>query len=181
MRTFSLICQPTSAVEWRSVNRSASLLSAMTAFTEKFSTVKQRGKKKLKNTKKEMHKMSKEATSSADWDDSEKSINNPEDVYLNTFNTHFIHRECARLLLLWLRGEITQNNTVITALCPDGDIKLYHECCITACAVHILLTGCVRNCKPWCSIQISFLGGISFAWLFRWWSGPGLTRMRRHT
>lgn len=40
--------------------------------------------------KKEMQKISREGTSSAGWDDSERSINNPEDVYFNTFNTDFI-------------------------------------------------------------------------------------------
>lgn len=77
-----------------------------------------------------MHEMSRESTRSADWDDSERSINNPEDFYFNTFNSHFISLwVCASFITAVLsrrRGEMTQNNTIITALCSDGNIKPWH-------------------------------------------------------
>lgn len=76
-----------------------------------------------------MHKLNRERTLSADWDDSERSINNSEDVYFSTFNTHFIslwvYVPFISAVLSHSRKE-KQNNTIITALCCDDNMKMCH-------------------------------------------------------
>lgn len=75
-----------------------------------------------------MHEMSREGTSSADWDDSEGSINNPEDVYFRTFNTHFISLVSVRgfLFLSLSDSQGEPYTTMPTALCSDGKKKPCH-------------------------------------------------------
>lgn len=68
-------------------------------------------KKKKKNKELEM---SRESTSSADWDDTERSINNPEAVYFSALQSlllfHRVQLYCCCALHIW--AEMTQNDTI---------------------------------------------------------------------
>lgn len=67
----------------------------------------------------------------ADRDDSEVYINNHEDVYISTFNTHL---SVCPVLLLHSHGEISQNHK--TMFCSYGNIKLP---CYSAYRLYVVL------------------------------------------
>lgn len=75
----------------------------------------------------------------AERDDSEVYINNHEDVYISTFNTHL---SVCPVLLLHSHGEISHDHKTTTMFCSYGNIK--HVTLLTGCMLYcILLIGTV--------------------------------------